>query len=583
MMDYSLKHTIKIYLIINKEMDTDYEKVLLLNTVYNNTLLPTNIIQSPLIKTQLMSHQATMVHGMQLYKDKMVRGFLVGNRAINGKIGIIGDPSGSGKTLSILSYLASYANTFPRITSELTPYSSKYFFSHDINELSDASSTNLIIVPHHLFGQWRDEIEKHTIMEYTHIETKRMIKGDDLSKRMVTSHFVLTTNKCYKFVQAYANQHKIQWNNIFIDEASSIYLQSSDPVLNFQFLWLITNNWIPLLFKSPVINKSNLLFLRDKVALHSDLENWLLDNITHHYQGELLSSFLKEYLSFLHENRGYIVLRNLTNTIQSSITVPDNINDIIQCRPHITLQSLSSAYLSKNMKMSFRSEKIPHLFQSLGISCKDITDYLPLQISAKHTLINKKKEENECIICFEECEYPTIVNCCYNIYCGKCLLKNTILTYKCPTCRDKIDVDNLCCLIPLTDETRILVKNKSDACIDIIKKYNNAKIIIYSAFDNIYYQLFEEINKLGIKADRLENNIYSMLKTIKNFKDGDTTILFISNITILRGLSLPFTSHIIFYHDVPSFELKEVLIHSAQRIGRTQPLSIIHLNSEIQF
>ena len=151
----------------------EYEKLVILNNVYHNTLSEKTHETSPLIKTLLYTHQATLVQGMHAYKDKMIRGFMVGNQAINGKIGIIGDPIGSGKTLSVLSYLASHELT--PITSELTNHSSKYFFSHDIYNISSASSANLIIVPHSLFGQWKNEIEHHTNLTYVPIETKRNI------------------------------------------------------------------------------------------------------------------------------------------------------------------------------------------------------------------------------------------------------------------------------------------------------------------------------------------------------------------------------------------------------------------------
>ena len=102
-----------------------YEKLNVLNTAYNNTIIPgkTPAIAS-VIKTPLFPHQATLVNGMHIYRDKMTRGFLLGNQAINGKLGVIGDPAGTGKTLSILAYLASQVATFPRITCELTNNSS---------------------------------------------------------------------------------------------------------------------------------------------------------------------------------------------------------------------------------------------------------------------------------------------------------------------------------------------------------------------------------------------------------------------------------------------------------------------------
>jgi SNF2 family DNA or RNA helicase len=101
-----------------------YEKLLVLNNVYNNTLVPgKTVTQASVIKTQLFPHQSTLVNGMHIYRDKMTRGFLLGNQAINGKVGIIGDPAGTGKTLSILAYLASQIASFIRCLFNKLNYS----------------------------------------------------------------------------------------------------------------------------------------------------------------------------------------------------------------------------------------------------------------------------------------------------------------------------------------------------------------------------------------------------------------------------------------------------------------------------
>lgn len=553
-----------------------YDKLVILNDVYNNTLSDTKNIQHDVnqIKTQLFPHQKTLINGMHNYRDKMLRGFLLNNQAINGKMGIIGDPPGTGKTLSILGYLSANRIT-PRITSELTSNSSKYFFSHDINYLSE-KSTNLIIVPHSLFNQWKNEISLHTTICYVPIETKRALK-DNMVDNITNSNFILTTNTCYKYVQEYTNRYNIQWNNIFIDEASSIFFNSSDPPLKFQFLWLVTNNWIPLLFKNPSISKSSLYHIKDRVNIHPDLENWLSDKIN--YDGTIMSSFLKDYLPFLHENRGLIVLRNGTEYINESIKLPPILEEIIQCRPNMSLNSMIMYYLSRNSEPNISSEKILYLFQALDVDFKDIDEYTAIQPQAKHTLIKRKYEESECVICLETCEYPTIVNCCYNIYCGKCLLKNIIIYHKCPTCRENLLIENICCL-------KLIVvnryRNKTKICLDLLNNNKDGKFVIYSSFSNIYYQLFEEIDKLGLKSERIDNGLFSMLKIIKNFNEGNTNVIFISNIDVLRGLSLESISHLIFYHDQPFYELKQILIHAGQRIGRQHPLKIIHLNSEIQ-
>ena len=55
-----------------------FEKLSVLNNVYNNTLVSGKTPpQASVIKTQLFPHQATLVNGMHIYRDKMTRGFLL--------------------------------------------------------------------------------------------------------------------------------------------------------------------------------------------------------------------------------------------------------------------------------------------------------------------------------------------------------------------------------------------------------------------------------------------------------------------------------------------------------------------------
>jgi hypothetical protein len=561
-----------------------YDKLVTLNSVYNNTLFKKyDIIQPTEIKTELYQHQKNLIEGMRLYKEKMIRGFVSGNQVINGKIGIIGDSSGTGKTLSMLSYLGLEDKMCSKITCELANNSSKYFFSHELYDITNRQTANLIIVPNNLFSVWKNEISKHTTLKYVAIETKRMIRNDYLIKDILNSSFVLTTNTCYKHIQEYATKHSIYWNNIIIDEASSIYFNSSDPELHFHFLWLVTSNWMPLLFKHLSVSKNNLYCLKDRLdSLHCDLEEWLQDEKDTRYSGTLVSSsFLREYLPFFHPNRGSIVLRNSNEMIKDSIKLSSYSSELIQCRSNITLNSLISYMMTRNIE-KITTDKTPQLLQSLGVEFKLIDDYINIQPPLKQSLIKHKVKDKECIICYEQAEYPTITNCCYSMYCGKCLLKNMLLTQKCPMCRESLGVNNICCLKSQPFPMNITTKSKIETCIDIFKNNINSKFIVYSAFDNIYYQMFEEINRLGLKAERIEHNLFSQLKVIKNYQDNNTNILFVSNTDLIKGNSFISTSHLIFFHEPPVYEMKRVLINSAHRIGRKTPLKVIELNSELQ-
>ncbi len=565
-----------------------YEKLVILNNVYQNTFMEedtSSFHKSHLIMSELYPHQKVLIQGMIRYREIMTRGFLVDQRAINGKVGIVGDQHGSGKSLAILSYIAStLSSPIPSITNELSDHSIRYFFSHDMIPVSDRNRSNLIIVPHHLFHQWKEEIDTHTMMTYVPIETKRMIKENETLLKITTSSFVLTTNKCFRFVQEYANRNGIQWNNVFIDEAASIYFHSTDPPLSFQFLWLITNQWHSLLFKNPTIHSLQLYELKDRVTLHPELEEWLLKREHEHYDSTAISSaYLKDYIPFQHPQRGLLVLRNSSRLMEESMHLYPIQDQTITCKPNITLNSLTSYFLSRTSNANVYSKHIPYLFQALGVEFMSIDQYMDIQSPSKHGLIQGKIKDNECLICLEACEYPTIVNCCFNTYCGKCILKNMMLNPpKCPTCRETVLLPNMTCLTTLTSQDRMSSKSKIEVCMDLFRKNPHGRFMIYSSFENIFFQMFEEMDRLGVKAERIEDNLFSLIKVLRNFKQGTTQVLFLSDVKLIRGLSFSSISHLIFFHELPSSELKEILIHSAQRLTRKVPLEILHLNSEIQ-
>ena len=541
-------------------MHSHNETLRVLHTIYRNTLEPFTMNDIPAITTRLYPHQKSLIHGMHTYRARMTQGVQLDDHELKSKIGILGDPSRSGKTLAVLGYMATDTQQYP--TTELTPYSSPFFYSQKVSYPQNA--TNLIIVPSHLFGHWQDEIKKHTTLPYVAIDTRGKLKND-MVQTILSSTFILTTNKCLRHIQEYASRNHITWNNIFIDEPLFIQLKASEPRLQFQFLWLISYQWQSLLFRTA-LKKSQLLFLQE--PMHADLEEMLLDNITeecHIYP----SQYMKQYVEYNHSHRGYILLRNATKHIRDSLPAPILQHSIIQCKSTTTLQSLSSMYLSRNTAVS--STNIPGLFQALGIESSTPEEYL-VQHEGKRELIQRKINENECGICLDACVYPTIVHCCYHLYCGKCLLQNTIIQYKCPTCRITLDVTRMHCLAEIGTND---VRTKRDATLDVIR--TKQPCIIFIALDKIYHDLLPSMKSIGIQSELITS--FSLRKAIKNITDGTSTVLFVSKVELIRGLSVP-SSCLLFYHEQPVFEQRQALINMASQ--SSSPLQILHLHSEVQ-
>ncbi len=601
--------------------DYIYDKLIVLNTIYDNSIQPEskeNISELhkklfsnvTTIKTPLLPHQVQTVNAMRKHRHRMITGFLSEDEVISGKLGILGDEAGTGKTLSVLSYLSMIKeNTSDllnkmKATTELVTSSTKFFSSHKLSVYDESETTNLIIVPHNLFNYWKSEIAKHTTLKYVPIESRRFIKGDNLRKDILDSAFVLTTTKCYKYVQEYANDNEIYWNNIFLDEASNIYMSVSEPELKFQFLWFITNNWMPLVFRYMNFNKSELYHLKDRVNLNAELQEWLQDGNNLSYDSSnTVSAYVKCYLPYYHLERGMLIIRNSKESLQQSLDLPNTVTETIRCKPSISLNSIVAYYYTKNQQPNFE-KNIEQVLKALSVPFNTLEDYVFQQQVCKHALIKRKYDECECVICLEKPEYTTIVKCCSNFYCGKCLMKSLMTNQKCPTCRTPITPNDMAC-IQGQDSSQSLAedspqdssedstkthpiqkqldyKTKQDTCLDIIKQNPDEKIIIYTMFDNIYYQMHKLFTENGIITDRIENNLFSMLKSIKNFTEGNTRVLFISNINLIRGLTFKNVRCLFFFHEQSSYELKKTLIHSVQRIGVRKPLQIIHLNSELE-
>jgi len=177
-----------------------------------------------------------------------------------------------------------------------------------------------------------------------------------------------------------------------------------------------------------------------------------------------------------------------------------------------------------------------------------------------------------------------MVSCCGNCFCGKCILRHMQTKRTCPTCRAAIDVGSLKWVLDVSSEPQDISSNnyktRIENTIDILKGDSNSQAIIYIMYDNVYYQLASRLEEVGIKADKLDLNLFSVERKINAFKNGEIRALCVSNSDYIRGFSLPEATHVIFFHALSFYELRELLIHSAQRLGRKSPLSVVHYESE---
>ncbi len=560
-----------------------FEQLDILNSIYSNTIVDytKKITPSDKIKTKLYPHQETLLQEMSKYHDKMTLGYIWNKQILSGKIGILGDLPGSGKTLSVLAYLASLENKV-HPTNELVNNSTRYFFSHTIqSSRNDISYCNLVVVPHNLFWFWESEIKRHTTLQPFLLETRRPLTKPNTIETILGSDFILATSKTYKHLVEYCKENSIHFNHIFIDQAETTYFSGNEYPLEFQFLWLVTSTWIPFIFKNNLSLASNLIYIKDRIPdINPELLTWLhnvkQDSIQ--YQSTIASSaFFKSYIPYNHIGRGQLIIKNSNKLIQDSLSLPPMLHTTIKCSTFLHHNMLlNGSFLRTHLK----KEIVPTIFNAMGITQKPVNE-LVLEEPSKESLITSKVND-DCSICLDKPSHHTMTRCCNNIFCGECLLRNMQNSNKCPTCRSPISVDSLkwVAIDKVTDISNN-IKSRIDTCIQTLKDNSNNQIIIYTLYDNVYYQLLNKFSEIGIKAEKLDSNPYNVQRISNKFSSGELRVICVSNPEFIRGLSFTNATHVIFYHELPFYEMRELLIRSAQRLGRQNPLEVVYLQPDL--
>ena len=273
-------------------------------------------------------------------------------------IGILSNTVGSGKTLVILgfimrnkyfkknilklsykkniynnSYLASdicdviseflvEKNSFSlNINSDSIKNNNNLFLSRYYNneEVIQAQKTiiktNLIIVPHNLFEQWKNEINR-TFFKTKFIKDKRNLK--DIKNDILTNDYdviLCNVNKVIQLLEFLPNE-KYNFERIFIDEVDIINLPRF-PELNTNFLWLITTTY------TRILNPKNIGFINN-LFRSNYFSNQTIKSFYKFFLEKLTFSFSQNYiqqkLKLTIPNKNFIIVpNNFINTFFYSL------------------------------------------------------------------------------------------------------------------------------------------------------------------------------------------------------------------------------------------------------------------------
>jgi len=226
--------------------------------------------QPSYIKQPLLAHQQTSLHQLLMLEAAKRAGLscdpVIGD-PYGGTLfltyGVIGDPVGSGKSLTALALAGQ-----PRPSEETMELLSR----NNTGNLTDASimrtrsnmvtpeggrykavNASLFIIPHALMSQWETYVSRDTTLKCMFIKRTKDATTPIVTKLDEYQCFFVSSTMWKQFEEANPLSEWV-WNRIFVDEADTITFtnRGGTDTLRACYYWFITASWINLAFPNGI-------------------------------------------------------------------------------------------------------------------------------------------------------------------------------------------------------------------------------------------------------------------------------------------------------------------------------------------
>lgn len=482
---------------------------------------------------------------------------------LNTSMGILGDRVGTGKSVILMGLISSK----PRLLNNNYIHSGKFYLSFEVNHRENIGH-NLLIIPDKLYKQWMENMDMINNVSVYGCNNKKSIEELKIREYDV---IILVSSKYKEFMDIHGN---IKWGRVMVDEADTIKLRGN-TLFNSTFVWFITNSIDLLLnctsfkhifkqytykFIRNIVVKNSTEFINKSIVLPNIYKNKILCTTPTELASDDISNKIVEILDAEGIDKTVELINCNMNKKSKTINIlTNNITKKIKKIDEINMKNNSPRYHEIKYKLS--EEK-----RVLESKIKTITDNI------------SSIDETSCPICYESLLYPTIVSCCNNVFCFKCILKSANCNIdetrvsRCPICREEINKKNIYVMNEKNKKNNLL-KSKLDSMMNIINSNDN-KIVIW---DNWYSceSIMNALSNAKINFSTLKGK-KELNKQLNNFIEGDSRVLVLNHDTLILGLNLFVANTLIFYNKVPS-AIEDKVIGTVHRYGRTSPLNIHYL------
>jgi hypothetical protein len=450
----------------------------ILNNVYRYSLDESSprATQPSAIVTPLKPHQLAALHKMLAQEASVATGQPVpesDNLSMQVRLGVLADKPGAGKSLTLLSLIA--ADTPPAVMPRtiVTPCSRHCIVTQEHETIDTiVNKPSLIIVPLHIYGQWKEYITTQTRLSATYIATRAQAVASSLFETVRDSDVVLISHTMMNHLVKRPDFDTFTWRRCIVDEADTIKWNAVAGSTCFSmphahFYWAVTPNFINILFTTsgPV---SWMVEREISVAM---------DVLDYEYVQRLMKEKWRLYsggvqctrpigMTFTVGNpaRWMWVVRNRDTFVDASFHIANPIVGHIECKS-AALSMLVADLLPEKLQRFVDANDVASIYDALGIvpQSRDSLvravnrvlvrnadelrrsrdyhaslDYPEHEKAQRLAAFDKRIERLEtrmklvqeritqyhtetCAICMCEHVIPTMVHCCCTVMCLLCL------------------------------------------------------------------------------------------------------------------------------------------------------------------
>jgi hypothetical protein len=570
-------------------------------------------IQPKSIILTMKEHQLKLLNKCLELENNDITFIYGGNKhTLNTKIGVIGDRVGSGKSLVCLA--------LTRFSLPDTDYKFKDVNSSILNISHQHSrfkylNTNIIVVPHNVFSQWKGYIDEHTIIKAEYVNTVSL-----LNKLKYDSRLILVSSTMYNdFAKSINDKYYV--SRVFFDEADSINISNCHKI-HALFHWFVTSSIQNLIepkgsrsqydwttgqyLPKTVTGIRRTGFIRDTFrsieGVYTDYlkyiflknseelikKSFLLDTpivLTCECKNTKILNILNNLVS--DDIQQMICANNIDGAIKAMNVDKTDEDNLIKIVAHQFYDDIDNKIIELNA-VKQKKYKNPELQKEHIIKIKKEIIRIEEKISDMQKRI---KDSNMDPITYMPIENPTIVKCCTQVFDFESITMyiTTTNSPKCPICRTDITKESLVIVtkdhIDDEEETKedikyehIFENNEKDVNLTHIlneKIPQGSRLIIFSE----YYETFDHVIKLcadyniEYRTVKGNGNVIKNIVEWYNVKSDVTKILFLNARHAGAGLNLQATTDLIIYHKMVA-ELETQVIGRANRFGREGTLKI---------